>query len=85
MGAQQNLNQKSTKLKQKQTPELITLNNLFYDVGWSTRVSKYDDGLQQIVPAANQFETIHRHCALTQLVPVSPVPLESPNAALLPR
>ena len=47
-------------------------------------MSKYDDRLQQIVPAANQLETIHRHRALTQLVRVSPVPLESPNAAVLP-
>ena len=58
------------------------LNNLFYDIGW--RVSKYVDGLQQIVPAANQLGTICRHSSLTQLVPVSPVPPESPNAALLP-
>ena len=57
------------------------LNNLFYDIGG--RVSKYDDRLQQIVPAANQLETIRRHRALTQLVRVSPVPLESPNAAVL--
>ena len=47
-------------------------------------MSKYVDGLQQIVPAANQLGTICRHSSLTQLVPVSPVPLESPNAALLP-
>lgn len=46
-------------------------------------MSKYDDRLQQIVPAANQLETIRRHRALTQLVRVSPVPLESPNAAVL--
>ena len=58
------------------------LNNLFYDIGW--RVSKYVDGSQQIVPAANQLGTICRHSSLTQLVPVSPVPPESPNAALLP-
>ena len=57
------------------------LNNLFYDIGW--RVSKYVDGLQQIVPAANQLGTIYRHSSLTQLVPVSPAPLESPNAAVL--
>ena len=57
------------------------LNNLFYDIGG--RVSKYDDRLQQIVPAANQLETIRRHRALTQLVRLSPVPLESPNAAVL--
>ena len=55
------------------------LNNLFYDIGW--RVSKYVDGLQQIVPAANQLGTICRHSSLTQLVPVSPVPLKSPSAA----
>ena len=59
------------------------LNNLFYDIGG--RVSKYDDRLQQIVSAANQLETTHRHRALTQLVRVSPVPLESPNAAVLPQ
>ena len=72
MGAQQNLNEKSSsaKLKQKQSLQ-------FYDIGW--RVSKYDDGLQQIVQAANQLETIRRHRALTQLVQVSPAPLESPN------
>ena len=58
------------------------LNNLFYDIGW--RVSKNVDGLQQIVPAANQLGTICRHSSLTQLVPVSPVPLKSPSAALLP-
>ena len=58
------------------------LNNLFYDIGW--RVSKYVDGSQQIVPAANQLGTICRHSSLTQLVPVSPVPLKSHNAALLP-
>ena len=61
------------------------LNNLFYDIGW--RVSKYVDGSQQIVPAANQLGTICRHSSLTQLdelVPDSPVPPESPNAALLP-
>ena len=58
------------------------LNNLFYDIGG--RVSKYDDRLQQIVPAANQLETIRRHRALTQLVQASPAPLESPNAAVLP-
>jgi hypothetical protein len=58
------------------------LNKLFYDIGW--RVSKYVDGLQQIVPAANQLETIRRHRALTQLGQVSSVPPESPNAALLP-
>ena len=56
------------------------LNNLFYDIGWC--VSKYVDGLQQIVPAANQLGTIYRHSSLTQLVPVSPAPLESPNAAV---
>ena len=52
------------------------LNNLFYDIGG--RVSKYDDRLQQIVPAANQLETIHWHRALTrtQLVRASPVPLD---------
>jgi hypothetical protein len=58
------------------------LNNLFYDIGW--RVSKYVDGLQQIVPAANQLETIRRHRALTQLGQVSSVPPESPNSAVLP-
>ena len=58
------------------------LNIIFYDIGG--RVSKYDDRLQQIVPAANQLETIRRHRALTQLVRVSPVPLESPNAAVMP-
>ena len=58
------------------------LNNLFYDIGW--RVSKYVDGLQQIVPAAKQLETVRRHRALTQLVQASPVPLESPNAVVLP-
>ena len=58
------------------------LNNLFYDIGG--RVSKYDDRLQQIVPAANQLETIRRHRPLTQLVQVSPVPLESPNVVMLP-
>ena len=58
------------------------LDKLFYDIGW--RVSKYVDGLQQIVPAANQLETIHRHRALTQLGQVSPVPPESPNSVVLP-
>ena len=58
------------------------LNNLFYDIGG--RVSKYDDRLQQIVPAANQLETICRHRALTQLGQVSSVPPESPNSAVLP-
>ena len=58
------------------------LNKLFYDIGW--RVSKYVDGLQQIVPAANQLETIRRHRALTQLGQVSPVPPESPNSVVLP-
>ena len=58
------------------------LNNLFYDIGG--RVSKCDDRLQQIVPAANQLETIRRHRVLMQLVRVSPVPVESPNAAVLP-
>jgi hypothetical protein len=58
------------------------LNNLFCDIGG--RVSKYDDRLQQIVPAANQLETIRRHRALMQLVRVSPVPVESPNPAVLP-
>ena len=47
-------------------------------------MSKYVDVLQQIVPAANQLGTICRHSSLTQLVPVSPVPLESPSAALVP-
>ena len=59
------------------------LNNLFYDIGW--RVSKYVDGLQQIVPAAKQLETVRRHRALTQLVQASPVPLESPNVVVLPQ
>ena len=65
------------------------LNNLFYDIGW--QVSKYVDRLQQIVPAsmpaADQPDISRcrcRHISLTQLVPVSPVPLESPNVALLP-
>ena len=58
------------------------LNKLFYDIGW--RVSKYVDGLQQIVPTANQLGTICRRSSLMQLVPVSPVPLESPSAALMP-
>ena len=58
------------------------LNKLFYDIGW--RVSKYVVGLQQIVPAANQPETIRRHRALTQLDQVSSVPPESPNAVVLP-
>ena len=47
-------------------------------------MSKYVDGSQQIVPAANQRGTICWHSSLTQLVPVSSVPPESPNAALLP-
>ena len=55
---------------------------LFYDIGWL--VSKYVDGLQQTVPAANQLETICRHCALTQLGQASPVPPESPNFVVLP-
>ena len=42
-------------------------------------MSKYVDGLQQIVPAANQLETICRHSS-----PGLTVPLESPNVALLP-
>ena len=78
MGAHQILNEKSAKLKQKQHQNL---NNLFYDIG----VSKYDDRLQQIVPAANQLETTRRHRALMHLVWVSPVPIESPNAAVLPQ
>ena len=80
MGAHQILNEKSANLKQKQHQNL---NNLFYDIGGP--VSKYDDRLQQIVPAANQLETIRRHRALMQLVRVSPVPVESPNAAVLPQ
>ena len=70
----------------KQAQNLIrnkqqTLNKLFYDIGW--RVSKYVDGLQQIVPAANQLETIRRHRALMQLGQVSPVPSESLKSAVL--
>ena len=79
MGAHRILNEKKTELKQKQHQNL---NNLFYDIEW--RVSKYVDGLQQIVSAANQLWTICRHSSLTQLGQVSPVPLESPNAALMP-
>ena len=79
MGAHQILNkQKQNSIRNKQQ----NLNKLFYDIGW--RVSKYVDGLQQIVPAANQLETIRRHRALTQLGQVSPVPPESPNSAVLP-
>ena len=77
MGAHQILNEKKTELNQKQN-----LNKPFYDIGW--RVSTHVDGLQQIVPAANQLETIHRHRALTQLGQVSPVPPESPNSVVLP-
>ena len=58
------------------------LDKLFYDIGW--RVSKYVDGLQQIVPAANQLGTICRHSSLTQLVLVSLAPLKSSNAAWVP-
>ena len=46
------------------------LNNLFYDIGG--RVSKYDDRLQQIVPAANQLD-------MRQLNP--PAPHRDPNTA----
>ena len=80
MGAHHILNEKTPELKQKQHQNL---NNLFYDIG--LRLSKYVDGLQQTVPAANQLETIRRHRAPMQLVRVSPVPVESPNAAVLPQ
>ena len=73
------LNEKNTELKQKQHQNL---NNLFYDIGW--RVSKYVHGLQQIMPAVNQLETIRRHRALTQLGQVSPVSPESPSSVVLP-
>ena len=79
MGAHQILNEKKQNLNRNRHQNL---NNLFYDIGG--RVSKYDDRLQQIVPAANQLETIRRHRALTQLGQVSPVPPESPNSAVLP-
>ena len=79
MGAHQILNEKKQNLiRNKQQ----NLNKLFYDIGW--RVSKYVDGLQQIVSAANQLETMGRHRALTQLGQVSSMPPESPNSALLP-
>ena len=79
MRAQQKLNEMSAKLKWNNHQNL---NNLFSDIGW--HVSKYVDGLQQIVPAANQLGTICGDSSLTQLVPVSPVLLEIPSAALKP-
>ena len=60
------------------------LNNLFYDIGW--RVSKYVDGSQQIVPAANQLGTIAARPGLTGASrkpqccsAASPSPQESQN------
>ena len=94
MKKRQILNGKSSNLKWKVVKSEMSpyqnlnenrhqnLNKLFYDIG--RRVSKYVDGLQQIVPAANQLETIRRHRALTQLGQISSVPPESPNSALLP-
>ena len=44
------------------------------------------DGVcQNMLMAANQLGRICRQSSLTQLVQVSPVPLESTNAALMPR
>ena len=47
-------------------------------------MAKYVDGLQQIVPGANQLEAARRNRAPTQLGQVSSVPPESPNSDVLP-
>ena len=79
MGAHQIINEINQNLIRNKPQNL---NKLFDHIGW--RVSKYVEGLQQIVPAANQLETIRRHRALTQLGQVPPVPPESPNSIVLP-